>query len=95
MTVLQLDRHATEIRQLGTRHGALNVRVFGCYARGNPGPSSDLDLLVRMESWRSLLDLVGFQHDVADLVGMPVDVVTERGLSRYIREAVLTDARPL
>ena len=95
MTAQQLDQHAREIRHLAARHGALNVRVFGSYARGNPGPSSDLDLLVRMESGRSLLDLVGFQQDVADLLGISVDVVTERGLSRYIRDAVLADARPL
>ena len=60
-----------------------------------PSPDSDLDLLVRMEPGRSLLDLVGFQQDVADLLGIPVDVVSERGLSRYLRDAVLADARRL
>ncbi|MBI2763701.1 MAG: nucleotidyltransferase family protein [Chloroflexi bacterium] len=95
MTVQQLVRHAREIRQLGAQHGAVNVRVFGSYGRGNSGPSSDLDLLVQMEPGRSLLDLVGFQQDVADLLGIPVDVVTEHGLSRYIRDSVLADARPL
>ena len=95
MTVQQLARHAGAIRRLGVRHGAVNVRVFGSYARGNPSPDSDLDLLVRMESGRSLLDLVGFQQDVADLLGIPVDVVSERGLSRYLRDAVLADARRL
>ena len=77
------------------RHGAVNVRAFGSYGRGNPSPDSDLDLLVRMESGRSLLDLVGFQQDVADLLGIPVDVVSERGLSRYLRDAVLADSRQL
>ncbi len=95
MTVQQLDQHASEILQLGARHGAINVRVFGSYARGNPGPDSDLDLLVQMESGRTLLDLVGFQQDVADLLGIPVDVVSEGGLSRYLRDAVLADARRL
>ncbi len=95
MTVQQLDKHAGAIWRLGARHGAVNVRVFGSYARGNPGPNSDLDLLVRMEPGRSLLDLVGFQQDVADLLGIPVDVVSERGLSRYLRDAVLADARRL
>ena len=95
MTVRQLDRYAGVIRRLGARHGARNVRVFGSYARGNPGPTSDVDLLVQMEPGRSLLDLVGFQQDVADLLGVPVDVVSERGLSPFLRDAVLADARPL
>jgi uncharacterized protein len=95
MTVQQLGQHAGAIRQLGARHGAVNVRVFGSYARGNPRRDSDLDLLVGMEPGRSLLDLVGFQQDVADLLGIPVDVVTERSLSRYVRDAILADARSL
>lgn len=57
--------------------------------------TSDLDLLVRMEPGRSLLDLVGFQQDVADLLGIRVDVVSEGGLSRYLRDTVLADARRL
>lgn len=81
--------------QLLNGHGAINVRVFGSYARGNPGADSDLDLLVRMEPGRSLLDLVGFQQDVADLLGIRVDVVSEGGLSRYLRDRVLADARRL
>jgi predicted nucleotidyltransferase len=33
------------------------VRVFGSFARGDDRAASDLDLLVDMESDRSLLDL--------------------------------------
>lgn len=39
---------------LADKHGAQNVRVFGSVARGDSGPQSDVDLLVkngrRMES---------------------------------------------
>jgi len=95
MTVQQLSDHATAIREIATRHGVSNVRVFGSHARGEAGPDSDLDLVIGMERGRDLLDLIGFQLDVQDLLGISVDVVTVNGLSPYIRDAVLAEARPL
>jgi len=44
---------------------------------------------------RSLLDLVGLKQDLEDLVHRPVDVVTERALSPYLRDRVLSEAIPL
>lgn len=77
------------------RHRARNVRVFGSLARGEDNEDSDLDLLVTLEEGRSLLDLVGLKQDLEDLVHRPVDVVTERALSPYLRDRVLAEAIPL
>jgi predicted nucleotidyltransferase len=84
-----------EILQLAARHGAHNVRVFGSLARGQATPDSDLDLLVEMEEGRSLLDLVGLWQDLEDLLGRKVDVISEGGLSPYLRDHVLAEAIPL
>ena len=48
-----------DILRIAAQHGAHNVRVFGSVARGEAGPDSDVDLLVELESARSLLDLGG------------------------------------
>jgi predicted nucleotidyltransferase len=90
-----LDRHREEILALAARRGATNVRVFGSAARGTSRPDSDVDLLVSFDAGRSLLDLIGFKHDVEDLIHRPVDVVTDRALSPYIRDRVLAEAVPL
>jgi uncharacterized protein len=71
------------------------VRVFGSLARGEGREDSDLDLLVTLGEGRSLLDLVGLKQDLEDLVHRPVDVVTERALSPYLRDRVLSEAIPL
>lgn len=84
-----------EIAELAARHGATNVRVFGSVARGEAGPDSDVDLLVELEPGRSLFDLGGLTADLRDLLGRRVDVVTERSVSRYLRDRVLREARPL
>jgi predicted nucleotidyltransferase len=83
------------ILRLAAAHGARDVRVFGSLARGEAGPGSDLDLLVRMEDDRSLLDLVGLWQDLQELLGRKVDVISEGGLSPHLRDRILAEAIPL
>jgi predicted nucleotidyltransferase len=92
---MKLDLPVAEILRIAHEHGATSVRVFGSRARGDFRPNSDLDLLVRLEPKRSLFDLIAIQQDLEDLLGCKVDVVTENGLSPYIRERVLAEALPL
>lgn len=77
---------------LAAKHGAYNVRVFGSVARGDSDPRSDIDFLVDLERGRTLSDLGGLLIDLEEVLGTPVDVVTERGLRARIRERVLTEA---
>jgi predicted nucleotidyltransferase len=83
------------IMALADKHGAHSVRVFGSVARGEPGPESDIDLLVKMEEGRSLLDLSALVLDLKDLLGAKVDVVSEDGLYWLLRRRILKEARPL
>jgi len=91
---LRLERRAAII-DLARRHGARNIRVYGSVARGQANDGSDLDLLVEWEPDRSLLDLVGLKQDLEDLLGVTVDIGSERGLHWFIRDEVLREAVPL
>ncbi len=84
-----------DILRIAAQHGAHNVRIFGSVARGEARPDSDVDLLVEMESGRSLLDLGGLLMDLQALLGREVDVVTDKGLRDRIRTRVLQEAKPL
>ncbi len=81
-----------EILQLAVQHGARHVRVFGSVVRGEDRSDSDIDFLVEMEPGRSLLDLGGLLVDLRRLLGVEVDVVTEKGLRARIRDRVLKEA---
>jgi predicted nucleotidyltransferase len=81
-----------QILRIAAAHGAAQVRVFGSRARGEAREQSDLDLLVTLESGRSLLDLVAIKQDLEEALHLQVDVVTERGLSPHMRDAVLAEA---
>ena len=81
-----------EILRIAAAHGAQNVRVFGSVSRGEAGAKTDVDLLVKLEPGRSLLDLIAIKQELEDLLGREVDVVTEDAVSAYIREQILKEA---
>lgn len=87
-----LKNQREEILRIATAHGARNIRVFGSVSRGEAGPQSDVDILVKLEPGRSLLDVVAIKQDLEDLLGCQVDVVTEESISPYIRDQVLKEA---
>jgi predicted nucleotidyltransferase len=90
-----LGNKRSEILELARNHGAREIRVFGSVARGEADDRSDVDFLVSMEPGRSLFDMGGLLVDLENLLGRPVDVVTEKGLRDRIRERILREAVPL
>ena len=84
-----------EIIRIAKEHGAGNIRIFGSVARGEADLESDIDFLVEMEPGRSLLDLGGLRTELNALLGVKVDVFTERSLKRRVRERAVREAVPL
>jgi len=82
----------TQILRIAARNGVERLRVFGSVARGAEDEQSDIDFLVELAPDRSLLDLGNFLYEVRTLLGKEVDVVTEKGLQRRIRDRVLAEA---
>jgi len=87
--------HREKILQVAAARRAHNVRLFGSVARQEATSGSDIDFLVDLAPDASLLELGGLLMDLQDLLGHPVDVVTEAGLRPRIRERVLAEAVPL
>jgi predicted nucleotidyltransferase len=81
-----------QILQIAARFGIQRVRVFGSVACGTDDEQSDVDFLVELAPDRSLLDLGGFLYEMRSLLGTDVDVVTEKGIRKRIRERVLAEA---
>lgn len=91
-TIEKVRMKRQQILEIAMRYGARNVRIFGSVARGDARPESDIDFLVEMEAGRSLFDLGGLLLDLQDLLGCKVDIVTERGLNKFLKEDVLKEA---
>jgi predicted nucleotidyltransferase len=84
-----------EIVRIARRYGASNVRVFGSVARGDATDESDLDLLIRLERGRTLLDLAGLGDDLEALLGRRVQIVTEGGVHPLLQDRIYAEAAPL
>lgn len=75
-----LDEHRAAILELVRRHRGRSIAVFGSVARGEATSASDIDFLVEFESTSSLLDLIHLEDDLAELLGVNVDVVSAGAL---------------
>lgn len=75
-----LERHRDELKAIAARYGLSNVRVFGSVAEGTDTAHSDLDILVTRADEVGLLAIAEFTLAAEQLLGVPVDVVTDGGL---------------
>ena len=87
--------HRKAIVATAARRGVRNVRLFGSVARGDDRETSDVDLLVDLDDGVSLLDLIGLERELTELLGCGVDVVPARNLKPGVAERVLAEATPL
>ena len=77
--------NAEDLKSLGVR----SVFLFGSTARDQARPESDIDVFVEYDRDRfGLIELVGVQHRVSEVLGRPVDVTTRDGLHPSFRETI-------
>lgn len=96
MTIQEfLGDRREEILRLASLHGAYDVRVIGSVARGEAGPQSDLDLLVRWSDSASLLDHAALMLELEGLLGKKVDIASDGWLKPAVRDSVYRDGIPL
>lgn len=79
------------IRALVRRYRFSNPRVFGSVARGEAGPKSDVDLLVKYGGggFSARIDLA---NDLEDLLGRRVDVIPDDSLKWYAAPEIFAQA---
>jgi len=85
------DAQKNIIIQNLSRYKPKRLGIFGSYARGENKANSDLDILVEFGERISLLDLIGLEQDLSEILGVKVDLVTERALSKHVRPYVEKD----
>ena len=89
-TLVSEKRH--DILRIAAQHGVQRIRVFGSVARGEAGPTSDVDFLIEVGPRHSAFFPGGLVADLEALLGRRVDVVESDGLYAPLRDAVLKEA---
>ena len=84
-----LAQHAAELRAQGVK----SLAVFGSVARGEAGPSSDVDLLAEFERPFGLFQFIRVKHLLQDLLGgSEVDLVERDAVYEELRDDIYGEA---
>jgi predicted nucleotidyltransferase len=83
--------HRRELHEVLRRHGVTNPEIFGSAARGDDHEGSDVDLLVDFRPGTSIIDIIGIQHELEDLLGVHVDLVPRSALKERVRLGAAKD----
>lgn len=83
-------QHALEILrsskpQLAERYGVVHLALFGSTVRDAASSESDVDILVAFDGPATSAQYFGVQFYLEDLMGCPVDLVTEKALRPELR----------
>ncbi|MDP2478913.1 MAG: nucleotidyltransferase family protein [Candidatus Palauibacterales bacterium] len=85
--MVQFDRD--RLAELCREFDVERLRVFGSAARGEERPGSDVDLIADFRQSKGYVELVELEDRLSELFGRPVDLLTENGISPYLRDAIL------
>lgn len=67
----------------------LKAYLFGSYVRGEANEQSDIDILIELDYSQSIgLAFVEMQLDLQNILSRKVDLVSERGLSKFIKPII-------
>ena len=96
MTTLELLRsRRNDIYALADKYHVGNIRVFGSVAHGEDNPESDIDFLVTAQPGCTYFELGGLLMDLQDMFGKKVDIVSDKGISKYLKDRILGEAVPV
>ncbi|HEX3044347.1 MAG TPA: nucleotidyltransferase family protein [Bacillota bacterium] len=74
------------------RHDVAHAAIFGSFVHGAQKEDSDVDILIEYNNdHKTLLDLVGLELELGDILGRPADVLTYDSLHPLIKENALKE----
>lgn len=88
-TLRLLAQHKSELARL---FGVSDLALFGSVARDRAQSTSDIDILVSFEGPATSARYFGTQFYLEDLLGCPVDLVTDKALRPELRAYVTREA---
>ncbi|MFQ5708142.1 MAG: nucleotidyltransferase family protein [bacterium] len=83
-----LEKHREELRQ---KYKMRVVGIFGSYVRGEHKRGSDIDLLGEFEEPVSLLELVGAEIYLSEILKMKVDLIPKEDIRPELKETILKE----
>lgn len=89
LAILKLAQAKPELQR---RFGVTRLALFGSTARDEAREDSDVDVLVAFDGPASAARYFGVQFYLEDLLGAPVDLVTDKALRAEIKPFIEHEA---
>lgn len=87
-----INKIKSAIRGLLKKNGVVRAGIFGSYARGEQRKNSDIDILIKVKRKKfSLLDLIGLEMKLKNILGKKVDLLTYDGLHPLLKDKILNE----
>lgn len=88
-SVALLRSHFADLRSV---YGVLKIGLFGSFARGNPGPESDVDIVVEFD--RPIgMRFMDFADHLQTLLQRRVDILTPAGIAGIRNKEIAQEIR--
>lgn len=92
---MQLEQSKIEtIKKYFETCPVINAYLFGSYVKNNATETSDIDILVELDYSKNVgLEFIQMQLDLEKLLSQKVDLVSARGLSKYMQPIIESEKK--
>jgi hypothetical protein len=90
---MNIDEIKSKIVPILKKYEVQKAALFGSFVRGEQREDSDIDILVefRNREKKTLLDLVGLELELEELLNRKVDVLTYRSIHPLLKDYILKE----
>jgi predicted nucleotidyltransferase len=89
---MEISQNQKEIiKEASRKFQPTMIGIFGSFARGEQNESSDLDILIDFDETVNLLELIGLEQELSELLGMKVDLVTLKSVHPSLKPFIDSD----
>ncbi len=92
-TKMTIEDIKAKILPILKRYGVQRAALFGSFVRGEERGSSDIDILIEFKDRenKTLLDLVGLELELEDILNREVDLLTYNSIHPLLRDYILDE----
>jgi len=87
----EIEKIKEKITPILKQYKVTKAGIFGSYARGEQTKKSDVDILIEIGAWASLITLIRLRRNLQEALGKKVDVVEYETIRKELKEQILND----
>ncbi|MDD4900883.1 MAG: nucleotidyltransferase family protein [Patescibacteria group bacterium] len=87
----KIEKIKEKILPILKKNDVVRASIFGSFARGEEKRGSDIDILIEYGKSKSLLDLIGLEQELSDMLKKKVDLLTYKGINPRLEKYIYKD----